>query len=63
MARACELPEQAGRSLSQWDCAELARQLVRDAVVLAIQAASTWVQQGIDVCMNRFNANTGKESS
>ena len=36
VARACELPEQAGRSLSQWDCAELARQLVRDAVVLAI---------------------------
>lgn len=34
--RACELPEQAGRSLSQWDCAELARQLVCDAVVLAI---------------------------
>ena len=36
MDRACELPDQAGRSLSQWDCAELARQLVRDAVVLAI---------------------------
>lgn len=34
--RACELPEQATRSLSQWDCAELARQLVRDAVVRAI---------------------------
>lgn len=34
--RACELPEQAGRSLSQWDCAELARQLVRDAVVASI---------------------------
>jgi transposase len=34
--RACELPEQAGRSLSQWDCAELARQLVIDAVVAAI---------------------------
>jgi hypothetical protein len=34
--RACELPERAGRSLSQWDCAELARQLVRDAVVAAI---------------------------
>src|SRR5215213_4754628 len=33
---ACELPEQAGRSLSQWDCAELARQLVIDAVVAAI---------------------------
>ncbi len=36
MDRACELPEQAGRSLSQWDCAELARQLVRDAVVTSI---------------------------
>ena len=34
--RACELPEQAGRSLSQWDCAELARQLVRDEVVTSI---------------------------
>jgi transposase len=34
--RACELPEQADRSLSQWDCAELARQLVRDEVVASI---------------------------
>ena len=34
--RACEVPEQAGRSLSQWDCTELARQLVRDAIVAAI---------------------------
>ncbi len=34
--RACELPEQAGRALSQWDCAELARQLVREGVVAAI---------------------------
>lgn len=34
--RACELPEQAGRSLSQWDCTELARQLVRDEVVTSI---------------------------
>jgi hypothetical protein len=34
--RACELPEHAGRSLSQWDCAELARQLVRDEVVASI---------------------------
>jgi transposase len=33
---ACELPEQAGRSLSQWDCAELARHLVLDEVVAAI---------------------------
>jgi len=34
--RACELPEQAGRSLSQWDCTELARQLAIDEVVAAI---------------------------
>jgi hypothetical protein len=34
--RACELPAEAGRSLGQWDCTELARQLVRDAVVRAI---------------------------
>ena len=34
--RACDLPEQAGRSLSQWDCTELARQLVRDEVVASI---------------------------
>ena len=34
--RACALPEHAGRSLSQWDCAELARQLVRDEVVASI---------------------------
>ena len=36
MHRACELPEQAGRSLSQWDCAELARQLGIDEAVAAI---------------------------
>lgn len=33
---ACELPDQAGRSLSQWDCSELARQLVSDQVVASI---------------------------
>ena len=33
---ACELPDVVGRSLGQWDCAELARQLVRDGVVAAI---------------------------
>jgi hypothetical protein len=31
--RACELPEQAGRSLSQWDCTELARQLQAEGIV------------------------------
>jgi hypothetical protein len=34
--RAGELPQQARRALSQWDGAELARQLVIDAVVAAI---------------------------
>ena len=33
MHRACELPQTAGRSLSQWDCAELARQIVADRLV------------------------------
>jgi transposase len=33
---ACERPDDAGRSLSQWDCAEIARQLVRDGVVKSI---------------------------
>jgi len=33
---ACELPDRAGRSLSQWDCSELARQLVVDAVTPSI---------------------------
>jgi transposase len=36
--RACTLPDQAGRSLSVWDCRELARQLVADGVVAAISA-------------------------
>ena len=33
---ACERPDDVGRSLSHWDCAELARQLVMDAVVDSI---------------------------
>jgi transposase len=33
---ACELPELVGRSLSQWDCTELARQLIREAIVETI---------------------------
>lgn len=35
---ACELPEERARSLSQWDCAELARQLERDGIVATISA-------------------------
>jgi transposase len=33
---ACERPDDVGRSLSHWDCAELARQLTADAVVESI---------------------------
>jgi transposase len=35
---ACERPDKLGRSLSQWDCRELAEQLVRDGVVASISA-------------------------
>jgi transposase len=35
---ACERPDDVGRSLSQWDCVEIARQLVRDGVVKSISA-------------------------
>src|SRR6516164_5338274 len=35
---ACERPDVLGRSLSQWDCTEIARQLVRDGVVSSISA-------------------------
>lgn len=35
---ACERPEMSNRSLSQWDCVELARQLVEDASVSSISA-------------------------
>jgi transposase len=37
---ACERPDLCGRSLSQWDCAELARQLVEDGLVADISAAT-----------------------
>ena len=33
---ACERPDTLGRSLSQWDCVEIARQLIRDGVVATI---------------------------
>jgi transposase len=35
---ACELPDKLGRSLSQWDCQEIARQLVTSGVVESISA-------------------------
>lgn len=37
---ACERPETLGRSLSQWDCAELARQLIAERIVEDISAAT-----------------------
>jgi transposase len=37
---ACERPDLFGRSLSQWDCAELARQLIADRLVADISAAT-----------------------
>lgn len=33
---ACERPDKLGRSLSQWDCAELSRQLVAEGIVASI---------------------------
>jgi transposase len=36
VALACTLPDEQGRSLAQWDCAELARQLVAEGVVATI---------------------------
>ena len=37
---ACERPDLKGRSLSQWDCVEIARELVRDGLVESISAES-----------------------
>ena len=37
---ACERPDLLGRSLSQWDCAELARQLIAEGIVEDISAAT-----------------------
>jgi transposase len=35
---ACEMPDQLGRSLSLWDCLELARKLQEDSIVQSISA-------------------------
>ena len=39
------------------------RPVIEDALSLAIQAVSLWTNQGVDVCMNRYNVTTGKEPS
>jgi transposase len=33
---ACEMPQLRGRSLAQWDCAEIARELIRSGVVSSV---------------------------
>jgi PTH1 family peptidyl-tRNA hydrolase len=38
------------------------RPVIEDALSLAVQAASVWVRQGIEACMNRFNAGSAKET-
>jgi PTH1 family peptidyl-tRNA hydrolase len=35
------------------------RQAIEEAIATAIEAVSVWTQQGLEVCMNRYNA--GKE--
>jgi hypothetical protein len=37
---ACERPDPLARSLSQWDCQELARHLIAEGVVADISAAT-----------------------
>lgn len=37
---ACEMPDLCGRSLAQWDCTEIARELIRSGVVPSISAES-----------------------
>lgn len=39
---ACELPDRLGRSLSQWDCHEIARELAASGVVETISHDTVW---------------------
>jgi PTH1 family peptidyl-tRNA hydrolase len=36
------------------------RPVIEDAIQTAAQAAIVWVHQGIEACMNQYNAGTGK---
>ena len=36
------------------------RAVIDDAVALAGEAVGVWVRQGVQVCMNRYNAGSGK---
>ncbi len=33
------------------------RRVIEDAVALAVQAVAVWISQGVEACMNRFNAD------
>jgi PTH1 family peptidyl-tRNA hydrolase len=37
------------------------RPVIEDALQRALQAAVVWVRQGVEECMNRFNAEPGKK--
>ena len=34
------------------------RPVIEEAIITAMQAVGVWVSQGIEVCMNRFNADS-----
>jgi len=38
------------------------RPVIEDSLSLAMQAVLVWIEQGIDVCMNRYNAGAAKEA-
>ena len=42
MRLACQRPDDAGRSLSQWDSPELARQLISEKIVESISPTTVW---------------------
>jgi PTH1 family peptidyl-tRNA hydrolase len=37
------------------------RAVIADALVLATQAVGVWLRQGVEACMNQYNAGTGKK--
>ena len=39
------------------------RPIIDEAIGTAVQAVSVWVRQGIEVCMNRYNAEKKKEEA
>ncbi len=54
-----EQEELTGHVLGKFKPSE--RPVIDEARMLALQAVSVWVRQGIEACMNRFNADSAKE--